>query len=112
MFEGIAKAGLKSFCPDILGSPESIYNQIHQHIALETFSVTVQLGGYNSMGLNPHLLSKPALLNEWYQSYLFKYQKDLAKRELKIPGSMKTRVVKKNIHSRGREVGSYYIASI
>lgn len=53
MFRTVASFGLVRWAPDILSNdPDSMYNLLHEHIALITFEQVATAYGYSHIGIN------------------------------------------------------------
>lgn len=86
-FQCVAAAGLKRFAPDVLGDPESMYNLIHERVAIHTFSVIAAAGGYSFMQCNIALVrNDPAIVTLMYRNFVFSHLRELIRRETGRPG--------------------------
>lgn len=89
MFRTVACSGLNHWAPDVLGGdPESMYNLLHEHIALTTFEQVVSAFGYSHMGINLSFITNFSLLRRLYRNFVFSYMFSLAKAEQRKPGSV------------------------
>ena len=89
IFRTVACLGLAKWAPDVLsGDPESMYNLLHEHIALKTFEQVSAAYGYSHMGANLSCVHDFALMRKLYRSFVFSYMYGLAKSEAKSPGSV------------------------
>ncbi|KAF8225626.1 hypothetical protein L208DRAFT_1072530, partial [Tricholoma matsutake] len=89
MFRLVACLGLQQWAPDVLGNnPESMYNLLHEHIALKTFEQVLGTFGYSHLGTNVSCVNNFALMHELDQSFIFSYMHGIAKSEAKNPGSV------------------------
>ena len=89
IFRTVACLGLEKWAPDILsGDPESMYNLLHEHIALKTFEQVSSAYGYSHMGANLSCVHDFALMHKLYRSFVFSYMYGIAKSEVKSPGSV------------------------
>ncbi|KAJ6453303.1 hypothetical protein C8R47DRAFT_1083462 [Mycena vitilis] len=100
MFCGVVAAGLKKWCPDILGSPDSMYNQVHEMVAIETFQVVAAAFGYVHMNVDLSKVQNDMLLKDLYQSFVFSYLKGLVLKEMKKPGAVAKGITDSNIYRR------------
>ncbi|KDR65036.1 hypothetical protein GALMADRAFT_149045 [Galerina marginata CBS 339.88] len=97
MFEAVALAGLSRWSPDVLSQdPESMYNLLHEHVALATFMKVVKSGGYDFMAADYTLGQDFMVVRQLYRSFVFSYFKNMVRKEAKKPGAV--------IASRERDV--------
>lgn len=67
IFRTVACLGLAKWAPDVLsGDPESMYNLLHEHIALKTFEQVSTAYGYSHMGANLSCVHDFALMRKLY----------------------------------------------
>ena len=67
MFRTVACLGLRKWAPDVLsGDPESMYNLLHEHIALQTFEQVSGAFGYSHMATNLAAIKDFALMRKLY----------------------------------------------
>jgi hypothetical protein len=65
MFRSVACLGLQQWAPDVLSNdPESMYNLLHEHIALKTFEQVSSAFGYSHMGANLSCINDVALMHK------------------------------------------------
>ena len=94
----VATLGLLRWNPDILSTnPNSMYNILHEQLALQTFQNVVISHGYAHFGIN-HRKMKLLLLKQFYRSFVYGRMRDLAKRKLKVPGSVGRDTVATNMY--------------
>ncbi|KAF8232882.1 hypothetical protein L208DRAFT_1396613, partial [Tricholoma matsutake] len=68
IFRTVACLGLAKWAPDVLsGNPKSMYNLLHEHIALKTFEQVSAAYGYSHMGANLLCVHDFALMHKLYQ---------------------------------------------
>ncbi|KAF8222586.1 hypothetical protein L208DRAFT_1413194, partial [Tricholoma matsutake] len=68
IFRTVACLGLAKWAPNVLsGDPESMYNLLHEHIALKTFEQVSAAYGYSHMGANLSCVHDFALMRKLYQ---------------------------------------------
>lgn len=84
MFIAVANAGL--WAPDVLGNVDSMYNALHQQIAILTFKTVAASFGYTFMNVNLSFLTDHHLLIAIYRNFVFSYMGDKACKEEKTPG--------------------------
>ena len=88
MHSVVATLGLLSWNPDIMSTePNSIYNTLHEQLAIQTFQYIMIAHGYAHFGIN-HRKMKMSLLKQLYCSFVYGQMRDLVKRDLKSPGSI------------------------
>lgn len=74
IFNAIAAAGLPAFAPDVFGNEESLYNLVHEHLAIHTFRTVAMSWAYTSLYVFPMpLLEDHWLLRSFYRSYIYGY---------------------------------------
>jgi len=89
MFRTVASLGLDRWAPDVLSNdPESMYNLLHEHIALLTFEQVSGAFGYSFIGNNLAFIHDFALLWKIYRSFVFAYMSKIVRSENKKPGSV------------------------
>ncbi|KAJ6448316.1 hypothetical protein C8R47DRAFT_1231098 [Mycena vitilis] len=109
MFCGVVAAGLKKWCPDILGSPDSMYNQVHEMVAIETFQVVAAAFGYVHMNVDLSKVQNDMLLKDLYQSFVFSYLKGLVLKEMKKPGAVAKGITDSNIYRRRLAIANHRV---
>ncbi|GLB39666.1 hypothetical protein LshimejAT787_0701760 [Lyophyllum shimeji] len=86
----VASFGLLRWAPDVLGGDaDSMYNLLHEYIALTTFQQAATAHAYAHMGLIVPLTDDFVLMRKLYRSFVFSYMHRIAKAEAKKPGSAK-----------------------
>ncbi|KAJ7123994.1 hypothetical protein C8R43DRAFT_1147738 [Mycena crocata] len=100
IFSAVLTAGLQKWCPDVLGAPDSLYNRVHQMVALETFQMVVAAFGYSHLSIDRTRVRNIILLNSLYENFVFSYWADLARGELRKPGSVAKKVTDNNVYRR------------
>lgn len=101
MFRTVALMGLNRWAPDILDSdPDSIYNLVHEHIALKTFEQVSISGGYSHFPVNNTLLHDFPLMRRLYRNFVFHYIRDLAKLEAKSKGNVEHQKAMSSVYFR------------
>ena len=89
MFRSVSYFGLACWAPDIMsGDPDSMYNILHEHIALITFEQVASAFGYSHLGINLQLVQDFVLLRKLYRNFVFSHMYKLAKLEARSPGSI------------------------
>lgn len=108
MFRTVAYFGLHRWAPDVLSSdPESMYNLLHEYIALRTFEQVSSGYGYSHVGINMSFVSDFALLRKLYRSFVYSYLFNIAKSEAKNPGSVAKGKEMANVFKRRSDVRVY-----
>lgn len=92
MFNAVANVGLKRWAPDVLGTVESMYNAVHEQLALKTFKKVALAFGYINFSVDLSVLTNYSLLVKLYRSFVFGYMAEKARKEGKTAG----RVVEEN----------------
>lgn len=89
MFRTVACFGLPRWAPDVLSyDPDSMYNLLHEYIALTTFEQVSAGYGYSHIGINLSLVRNFSLMRKFYRSFVFSYLRNIAKLEVKTPGAV------------------------
>jgi len=112
MFRTIACFGLERWAPDVLSrDAESMYNLLHEHLALMTFEQVAKGYGYSHMGINLTFITNFSLLRRLYRSFVFSYMFGIAKAEQRKPGSVAKGKEMTNVFKRRSDV-SHFICDI
>ncbi len=104
IFQCVAAAGLKCFAPDIMGSCESMYNLVHERVAIHTFQTIAAMGGYAFMGCAINFTKMPALMTQMYRSFQYSRLKGIVLKELKQPGRVQAETSKNSATRRRSDV--------
>ena len=105
MFRSVSHFGLERWAPDIMSSdPDSMYNLLHEHIALIKFEQVASTFGYSHLGINLQLVQNFVLLRKLYRNFVFSHMCKLAKLEAKSPGSIAKGNEMTNVWKRRKEV--------
>jgi len=100
----VATLGLLRWNPNVLSTElNSMYNILHEQLALQTFQNVVISHGYAHFGIN-HGKIKLSLLKQFYRSFVYGQMRDLVKRELKSPGSIERDTVATNMYKRHSDI--------
>nr|GAT45947.1 predicted protein [Mycena chlorophos] len=100
IFSTILEAGLPRFLPDVLGSPESLYNLVHEDLALESFERVAVRHAYDNVGADITNLRNRALTRRMYRHFVFYHIYDKAQRVVKNPHALVERVELTNMYKR------------
>ncbi|KAJ7174175.1 hypothetical protein C8R43DRAFT_943790 [Mycena crocata] len=100
IFSAVRCAGLKKWRPDILGAPDSLYNQAHQMVAVQTFQIVASAFAYGHLRANISKLQNIILLNQFYEHHWFYRMAKSVKMELKTPGSVQKALDDGNTYKR------------
>ncbi|PPQ74620.1 hypothetical protein CVT26_007464 [Gymnopilus dilepis] len=104
-FRSIAFFGLLRWAPDVLSKdPESLYNLLHEHIALKTFEQIAGAYGYSHIGTNLTVIRDYALMRKFYRNFVFSYLQGIAKKEAKMPGAVELSHERENAVKRRNEL--------
>lgn len=112
MFTAVLRAGLRSFCPDILGPPNSVYNQLHRHLAVSTFQQVASAFGYTALGVNITFTRDYHLLSQFYDTFVFGTLKNNTRLEAKGAGRLAESLKKTNTYRRRTTVCSPWLHCI
>ncbi|KAE9407724.1 hypothetical protein BT96DRAFT_986368 [Gymnopus androsaceus JB14] len=99
----VKESGLAEWRPDILGVPDSFYNQLHKQAFMKCFEATVLNGGYRHLEVTFKHLDNIHLLGKLLNNYLFSFWRNLVKREAKEQGSVLRAIAKNKVYKR-REI--------
>ncbi|KAJ3737888.1 hypothetical protein EV360DRAFT_14368, partial [Lentinula raphanica] len=88
LFSSVAAIGLEFWNPDVAGgSPESLYNSIHEHIAITTFQVLLSAFAYRVLAPDMSLAKNYVLCRQIYQHFVFHYIGKKMRKEARKPGN-------------------------
>ncbi|KAI5827402.1 hypothetical protein K523DRAFT_364623 [Schizophyllum commune Tattone D] len=106
IFQKIAATGLQKWSPDISQSdPESLYNQLHEQLALKTWrQVALTAGGYNHLQISLHYAKQDAFFIRVYRSFVFSYIQKKVDREARSPGSAALDIKMDNVYRRRQDL--------
>lgn len=106
-FRTIAFFGLVRWAPDVLSQdPESMYNLLHEYIALTTFEQIAGSFGYSHMGPNLTVVRDFPLMRKFYRNFVFSYLRAIVRKEVKMPGAIELTHERENAVKRRNEVCS------
>ncbi|KAJ7105552.1 hypothetical protein C8R44DRAFT_806431 [Mycena epipterygia] len=100
IYSAVIVSGIINWNPDVLGSPDSMYNIAHERVAIRTFQVVCAAHGYSRLGPNLTNLMDRVLLTGFYRNFVFSYILKLVKAEMKEPGRLDVMIANKNTYSR------------
>ncbi|KAJ7091611.1 hypothetical protein C8R44DRAFT_750514 [Mycena epipterygia] len=104
MFNAVANAGLHTFTPDVFGNPESMYNLIHEHVAIHSFRAVASNFGYSAIyRVNLNMVLDDHLVHRFYRSFVYGHMKLQAGREERRPGQLGVNTIYNNIYRRREE---------
>lgn len=110
IFQAIASFELDQWAPDIQSNdPDSLYNLLHEHLAISTFQQISVAFGYTHMANNLHYVRNLPILRKMYRSFVFSYMAGIAKAEAKKPGAQANAIVMSNTYRRREKVSAHYI---
>ncbi|KAJ7440105.1 hypothetical protein B0H11DRAFT_2253266 [Mycena galericulata] len=104
IFNAIANAGLTSFSPDVLGNEESMYNLVHEHLAIHTFRALATAYAYTAQGVDLSLVKEYHILRSFYRSFAYGRLRKQVRQEAKNPGRVELLVTKNNVYRRRIEL--------
>lgn len=107
MFEGVAALGLRRWAPDVVGDANSMYNLVHERIAIFTFRQVSMLFGYNFMSNNIAMAQKPTLMTSLYRNFVFHYIRTLVKKEARHAGRVERDSKMKSAYDRRESVRTF-----
>ncbi|KAJ7119218.1 hypothetical protein C8R43DRAFT_1137103 [Mycena crocata] len=88
IFSALLSAGFTQWVPDLLAPPDSIYNQAHEIILIQTFKSVAGSFGYRLLEPTPSSIDNHNLVLDFYRNYAFSYMRNKAKVNLKQPGKL------------------------
>lgn len=100
MFVAIADAGLNRWAPDVLGTVESMYNSLHEELAVSTFQKVAGAFAYTFMNVDLSFIKNYHFLVKLYRSFVFGYMQDKARREGKNAGRVAEDIERNNVYRR------------
>jgi hypothetical protein len=93
------------WAPDVLSQdPESMYNLLHEYLALTTFEQIAGSFGYSHMGPNLTVVRDFPLMRKFYRNFVFSYLRAIVKKEVKMPGAIELTHERENAVKRRNEV--------
>ncbi|KIK69736.1 hypothetical protein GYMLUDRAFT_236218 [Collybiopsis luxurians FD-317 M1] len=101
IFSSVAAVGLDKWEPDLLGGPESVYNTVHEHVALSTYQAL--LAGLAYVKIAPKdlvLRGKMDKCRSIYRKYVFGYQAGKFRLEMKKQGGVQQQANQANTYKR------------
>lgn len=107
IYRSIIQLGLTKWAPDILeGNPDSMYNLLHEHIALKTFEQVSIAHGYAHLSVNLAMLTNFGLLRRLYRSFVFSHMLKIAKLEKREEGGVAARNDLSSVYDRRNSVST------
>lgn len=100
MFNAVTNLGLTRWQPDVLGTVESMYNALHEHLAISTFKTVAIAFGYTFMNADLSYLSNFAFLVKLYRSFTFGIMAEKARKEGKVTGGVAMENDRRNMYRR------------
>lgn len=108
IFSAIISAGLSEWRPDLLGgTPDSLYNQAHELIALNTFKYVASNHAYRHLSPDLTKLRDLILLKKIYRNYVFSMMKARVLAETAKPGATVQRAQTTTDYRRRQSVRYY-----
>ncbi|VDC05617.1 unnamed protein product [Peniophora sp. CBMAI 1063] len=100
VFKAITSLGLASWMPDIYSNnPTSLYNLLHERIAISTFQYMCNAFAYTLFKVNLEYASQSALLQQIYHHYVFSYMR-LSREKAENGGNLQLATVLEGIYKR------------
>ncbi|KAJ7226541.1 hypothetical protein B0H12DRAFT_1267593 [Mycena haematopus] len=85
IFSALLSAGFTQWVPDILSPHDTVYNQAHEIVFIQTFKAVANSFGYRTLGPMPSAINNHNLITDLYRSFGFAYMRNKAKLHLKDP---------------------------
>ncbi|VDB99908.1 unnamed protein product [Peniophora sp. CBMAI 1063] len=93
--------GLSAWTPDIYGNnPDSLYNLLHETIAISTFEHMCASFAYTVFGVDFEHLKDSVLLQKMYRHFVFSYLRKSGEKEAERPGALKEESELSNLYKR------------
>src|SRR5713101_8354202 len=100
----VVTLGLSSWNPDVMSTnPNSMYNILHEQLAIQTFQHIVISHGYAHFGIN-HRKMRVLLLKQLYCNFVYGQMQDLVKCDLKSPGGIKQDTTAMNMYKQHSDI--------
>ncbi|KAI0037496.1 hypothetical protein FA95DRAFT_1614153, partial [Auriscalpium vulgare] len=100
----VTSLGLKAWNPDLGSAADSIYNLLHEQIALSTFKTLCLSYAYTAHRINFEELNKPVLLRKLYRNYVFSYLRKRFMKDSSRNGSVKESDELSNLYKRRKKL--------
>ncbi|KAF7293421.1 hypothetical protein MIND_01119300 [Mycena indigotica] len=100
IFGAVAEAGLSRFAPDLKGSPESLYNLVHEDLAIATFQ---RVAAHHAYDVDITHVRDRSLIRRLYRHFFYYSMLDKLDTEERKPGGVAERNEKTNMYKRRRE---------
>ncbi|KAJ7053532.1 hypothetical protein C8F01DRAFT_1260516 [Mycena amicta] len=97
IFSAILEAGLARFLPDLLGSPDSLYNSVHEDLAIESFQRVAVRKAYPIDITN---VRDVALVRRLYRHFFFYHMYEKVKSDQRDAGAVERRIEMTNVYKR------------
>ena len=109
MFRTVATYGLRQWNPDILsGDPDSMYNVLHETIALLTFEQAAAAYAYSFTGLTMNHVYDYTILKKFYRNFVFVYMRSNARLENRKPGERRNILKNSVVWKRRKQVCPFF----
>ncbi|KAJ7159877.1 hypothetical protein C8R43DRAFT_1124237 [Mycena crocata] len=79
IYSAVLNAGLEFFLPDLLSPPDTIYNQIHELVFIQTFRIVCAGFAYKFVSPTTSAVNNNALLVSIYHNFLYAYMRGKTK---------------------------------
>ncbi|KAJ3979403.1 hypothetical protein F5890DRAFT_1421395, partial [Lentinula detonsa] len=101
IFSAITALGLDRWAPDVTGGhPDSVYNLVHEQVAISTFKMLLASFVYRFMNADMTVGNDNALCVRIYRQFVFGHIGRKVKEELRKPGSVEQRNERTNTYKR------------
>ncbi|KAJ3979393.1 hypothetical protein F5890DRAFT_1478568 [Lentinula detonsa] len=88
IFARVSSVGLNSWTPDFLGSVSSLWNELHESIALDTFRQACMNRAYETFGVEMKFVLNSELAIGLYRNFVFHHLLNNICKEQKNPGAI------------------------
>ncbi|KAF8175304.1 hypothetical protein K438DRAFT_1458087, partial [Mycena galopus ATCC 62051] len=100
----VLTAGLDAWRPDIMGPPDSLYNQAHEIVYFESFRLLAGSFAYVFLAPTASGVNNATLIQDIGRAFLFSYMKHKAQVDRKEPGKLADNREDNNISRRRKRV--------
>ncbi|KAJ3735420.1 hypothetical protein DFJ43DRAFT_1151099 [Lentinula guzmanii] len=100
IFARVSSVGLNSWTPDFLGSVSSLWNELHESIALDTFRQACMNRAYETFGVEMKFVLNSELAIGLYRNFVFHHLLNNIRKEQKNPGAVQKELDLSKVYKR------------
>ncbi|KAJ3795743.1 hypothetical protein GGU11DRAFT_836549, partial [Lentinula aff. detonsa] len=104
IFARVSSVGLNSWTPDFLGSVSSLWNELHESIALDTFRQACMNRAYETFGVEMKFVLNSELAIGLYRNFVFHHLLNNIRKEQKNPGAVQKELDLSKVYKRRKHV--------